>query len=175
MAVCRIFALKNNIAGGARIPFPAGMRKLADAVPSLLLVLIVIGGILAGVFTATEAGAIAVGYALILAIPVYRELSVRQLPGLLLKSAETTAVVMLLIAASSALGWLLAYENIPQIVSESMLTISDNPVIVLLLMNLILLLVGAFLDLTPAVLIFTPIPYRSQWRWASPHCTSASC
>ena len=157
MAVCCVFALRAGFPRGERVPLPEVLQKLVQAGPSLLMVVIVIGGIIYGVFTATEAGAIAVVYALVLSVVFYRELSISQLPSLLLRSAETTAVVMLLIAASTALGWLLAYENIPQIVSEAMLALSDNPWVLLLLMNLILLLVGAFLDLTPAVLIFTPI------------------
>ena len=81
----------------------------------------------------------------------------KALPAMLLKSAETTAIVMLLIATSTAMSWIMAYENIPQAVSEGLLSISDNPLVILLLINLALLLVGAFMDITPAVLIFTPI------------------
>lgn len=138
----------------------AGWRQasiaLLHAVPSLFLVVIVIGGIIGGVFTATEAGAIAVVYSLFLAL-LYREVSLRDLPGLLVKSAETTAIVMFLIAVSTAMSWILAYENVPGMVSSGLLSISENPIVLLLLINLTLLLVGAFLDMTPAVLIFTPI------------------
>jgi tripartite ATP-independent transporter DctM subunit len=118
---------------------------------------LIIGGILGGIFTATEAGAIAVLYALVLSVFVYREVQVKDLTGVLLNSAKTTAIVMLLIATSTAMSWILAYENIPTIAAETLLMLSDNPIIILLIINLILLLVGAFLDMTPAVLIFTPI------------------
>ena len=85
------------------------------------------------------------------------EVKVKELPNILLKSAETTAIVMLLIAASTAMSWLLSFENIPQTLSQALLELSDNPIVILLLINLLLIVVGAFLDMTPAVLIFTPI------------------
>ncbi len=155
MGLCALRA-RGMAAGRACAPREI-LRTLWDAVPSLLLIVIIIGGIVGGIFTATEAGAIAVLYAFLLAVVCYREIGLRQIPGLLLRSAETTAIVMLLIATSTAMSWLLAYENIPQAVGTALLAVSDNPVIILLLINLALLLVGAFLDMTPAVLIFTPI------------------
>ena len=107
--------------------------------------------------TGSEAGAIAVLYALLLSVGIYKEVKLGDLPGILLKSAETTAVVMLLIATSSAMSWILSYTNVPQDLSALMLALSENPIIILLMINLILLLVGTFMDMTPAVLIFTPI------------------
>lgn len=127
------------------------------AVLSLLLVAIVLGGILGGVFTATEAAAVAVAYSLVLAMGVYREVRVSDLSPLLLRAGTTTAVVFLLIATSMALSWLLARERIPQQVAAAFLALSDRPVIVLLLINLLLLLVGIVVDMTPAVLIFAPL------------------
>lgn len=156
MLACSLHVVRHGLPRGEAMPPGEAVKCIWQAVPGLFMIVIIIGGILGGVFTPTEAGAVAIVYALVLAL-LYREITLRNLPELLLKSAETTAVVMLLIGASSALGWLLAYENIPAAVSQTMLTISDNPLLILLLMNLILLLVGAFLDLTPAVLIFTPI------------------
>ncbi len=121
------------------------------------MIILVIGGIISGAFTATEAGAIAVVYSFVLAVCVYREVKIKELPAILLKSAETTAIVMALIATSAAMSWILSYENIPQTVSQGLLTLSENPLLILLLINIILLVVGAFMDMTPAVLIFTPI------------------
>jgi len=121
-----------------------------------LLLLIVIGGLIAGYFTATEASAIAVLYCLILAF-IYKELKLKDLPDVILKTISTTAIVMFLIATSIGLSWIMSYENIPQTVSEGLLNVSNNPVIILLVINLILLFVGTFMDMTPAVLIFTPI------------------
>lgn len=157
MLVCFVYALKNNYPVTARLPLKIVIEKVAAALPSLLLVFIVIGGIISGVFTATEAGAIAVLYALTLSVCIYGEINSKDLPKLLLKACETTAIVMLIIGTSSAMSWLLSYAHIPQAISEFFLTLSDNPIIILLLINLILILVGAFIDMTPAVLIFTPI------------------
>ncbi|MGJ8693839.1 MAG: TRAP transporter large permease [Thalassotalea sp.] len=157
MMVCSLYAIRHNYPVTARLPIKVALGKVVSALPSLLLVFIVIGGIIGGVFTATEAGAVAVLYALALSLGIYKEISIADLPGLLLKACETTAIVMLIIGASSAMSWLLSYTHIPQIISEFFLTLSDNPIVVLLLINLILIVVGAFIDMTPAVLIFTPI------------------
>ena len=134
----------------------AGTRKFLDAIPSLLMLVIVIGGIVGGFFTATEASAIAVLYSLILAF-IYRQITIEDLPNIILRSVKTTGVVMLLVATSLGLSWIMAYENIPQNVSAGLVSLSDNPIMILLLINIILLLVGVFMDMTPAVLIFTPI------------------
>jgi len=88
---------------------------------------------------------------------LYREISVKDLPAIMLRSIRTTAIVLLLVATSIGLSWIMAYENIPQNVSEGLLTISNNPIMILLIINMILLFVGVFMDMTPAVLIFTPI------------------
>jgi tripartite ATP-independent transporter DctM subunit len=127
------------------------------ALPSLFLVALVIGGIIAGLFTPTEAGVIAVLYAFILAFFVYKEISYADLYPLAIKTIITTCIVMLLIAASSAMSWLLSYQAIPQAISQALLTISENPLLILLIINLVLLVIGTFMDMTPAVLIFTPI------------------
>ena len=109
-----------------------------------------------GWFTATEASAIAVLYALVLAF-IYKELTWQKLPEVLLRSAKTTAIVLLLVATCTGLSWIMSYENIPQTVSSMLMEVSDNPVVILILINVILLFVGVFMDMTPAVLIFTPI------------------
>lgn len=133
-----------------------GMKKFLDALPSLLMLIIVIGGIIAGFFTATEASAVAVLYSLILAL-VYNEMKIKDLPDVILRSVKTTAIVLLLVGTSIGLSWIMAYENIPQNVSAGLLSISNNPIVILLIINMILLFVGVFMDMTPAVLIFTPI------------------
>jgi tripartite ATP-independent transporter DctM subunit len=121
-----------------------------------MLLVIVMGGIVAGIFTATEASAIAVLYTLVLGF-YYREISWKDLPKLLLESSATSAVVMLLIGASMSMSWVMSFENIPQGLSTTLLGISENEIVILLIINLILLFVGIFMDMTPAVLIFTPI------------------
>lgn len=157
MVSCGIYAKNHSLPAGERIGWRAAIKKTFDAVPSLLLIIIVIGGIVGGYFTATEASAVAVIYSLLLAVVFYREVRLKELPGVLLKSAEITAIIMLLIGASSAMSWILSYENIPQMISTGLLGLSDSPVVIMLLINLILLVVGTFMDMTPAVLIFTPI------------------
>ena len=156
MIVAALFAAKAGYPVGERVPFKEAVRYFFRAVPSLMLLVIVIGGILAGWFTATEASAIAVLYALLLSF-FYKELTWKELPEVLLRSARTTAIVLLLVATCTGLSWIMSYENIPQTVSRLLLAISDNPVVILLLINVILLAVGIFMDMTPAVLIFTPI------------------
>lgn len=157
MIVCVGYAKKHQFPTEPVLPFKVVLGKVMAAIPSLLLIVIVIGGIVGGIFTATEAGVIAVVYALFLSVVVYKEVAFKELPDILIKSAGITAIVMLLIATSSAMSWILSYENIPQAITDAMLTLSDNPILILLIINLILLAVGAFMDMTPAVLIFTPI------------------
>lgn len=156
MAVSGYFAFKRKYPVTGRVSLRVALKKFVDAIPSLFLIILVIGGIVAGIFTATEASAIAVVYALILAA-AYRNMSLKQLKQVLLSSCNTTAIVALLIATSMAMSWIMSYENIPVIVSEGLVALSDNPIIILLIINIILLMVGVFMDMTPAVLIFTPI------------------
>jgi tripartite ATP-independent transporter DctM subunit len=157
MIVSAIIAVMKKYPVGDRIPLIEGLKKLLDAIPSLILIIIVIGGIIAGIFTATEASAVAVLYSLLLSVFIYREVKISEIPGILLKSVETTAIVMLLIGASTAMSWILSYENIPQTISAALIALTDSKFIILLIINLILLIVGTFMDMTPAILIFTPI------------------
>lgn len=156
MLLAYFWAKKKKYKTGQRSTIKQVVKTFLHAFPSLLLLFIVIGGIVTGVFTATEASAVAVLYTLILGF-VYREIKLKDLKGILLESAMTTAVVMLLIGASMCMSWVMSYENIPQDITSGLLSISDNKIIILLLINLILLFVGIFMDMTPAVLIFTPI------------------
>ena len=157
MGVCAVYAKRNGIQSQEAFSVKEAFNAFLSAAPSLALIVIVMVGILGGVFTATEAGAVAVLYALVLAVFVYREVSFADLPQILVRSTETTAIVMFLVGTSIAMSWLLAFEGIPVLVAETLLAVSDNPIVLLLLINLALLLVGSFMDMTPAVLIFTPI------------------
>ncbi len=157
MLVIWFVSLRAGYRGNDRVAWKEVLRRFRRAFLSLLLVVIVLGGILNGIFTATEAAAISVLYAGCLSLLVYREIRWRELPTILIHSGNTTAVVFLLIAASTAMSWVLTIENIPQSVSAALLSVTDHPIGILLLINLLLLLVGAFMDMTPAVLIFTPI------------------
>lgn len=156
MIVASIWAKKKGYKVGKRSTFKEVVNTFTKAFPSLMLLFVVIGGIVAGVFTATEASAVAVLYTFLLGF-YYKEIKVKDIPQILLDSCSTTAIVMLLIGASMSMSWVMSYENIPQDISNFLLSLSNNPIIILLIINLLLLFVGVFMDMTPAVLIFTPI------------------
>ena len=156
MLVAGWVAARRGYPVGERVPLRMAIRQFFDALPSMFLLVVVIGGIVAGFFTATEAAAIAVVYAAGLAA-IYREVGIREVPSILLNSVGTTAVVALLIAASIGMSWAMAYIGLPQAIATGLISLSDNPIVILLIINLLLLAVGTFMDLTPAVLIFTPI------------------
>ena len=157
MLVAYVYAKKNNYKVNYQFRLGDALKKFFDALPSLMLIVIVIGGIVAGYFTATEASAVAVLYAFILSVFVYKEIKLKDLPEILLGSASTTAIVMLLVGTSMAMSWVMAYENIPQNVAQALLALSENKIVILVIINIILLFIGTFMDMTPAVLIFTPI------------------
>ncbi len=156
MTVAAVWAKRKGFSRGKRSKLSEVVRSFLDALPSLLLLIVVIGGIVAGIFTATEASAVAVLYCLVLTY-IYKEVSWKDLPDIFLASVGTTAIVMLLIGTSMSMSWIMAYENIPQDITDILLSVSDSKVVILLIINLILLFVGIFMDMTPAVLIFTPI------------------
>lgn len=126
------------------------------AVPALSLIIVVIGGIIAGVFTATEGSAIAVIYALILGI-CYRNITWKSFWKIVVDSAKMSGMIVFLIGVSNIMGWVMAFTQIPQAISAALLGLTNNPVIILLIMNVILLIAGTFMDVTPAILIFTPL------------------
>ncbi len=126
------------------------------ALPSLSLIVVVIGGIVAGVFTATEGSAIAVVYALILGI-CYKNITWKSFWSIVVSSAKMSGMIVFLIGVSNILGWVMAFTQIPQAISNVLLGITENPIIILLIMNVILLIAGTFMDVTPAILIFTPL------------------
>lgn len=128
-----------------------------QALPCLLLIIIVIGGIIKGIFTATEGSVVAVVYSLLLSLFGYKSIKVKDLPQILKDSAEMTGIIIFLIGVSSIMSWVMAFTNIPALVSSGLLSISNNRYVILLMINVILLVVGTFMDMTPACLIFTPI------------------
>lgn len=140
-----------------KITASEAVKTVLDAIPSLLLIVIVIGGILSGVFTPTEAAGVAVAYAFILAVFVYKNIKLSQMKDVLVSTATMTTIVMLIIGASSVLSFVLSFTGLPQAISNLMLGLTTNKVILLLLINIILLVVGTFMDMAPALLIFTPI------------------
>ncbi|HZG81965.1 MAG TPA: TRAP transporter large permease [Brevibacillus sp.] len=156
MIVAFFLAKKFGYKSEGGVTLMQALRVFWDAIPSLLLIVIVIGGIIGGVFTATEGSAIAVVYSLLLSF-FYRTIKLKDLPRILLESTKTTAIVIFLIGVSSIMSWVMAFTNIPNMIASGLLGLTDNMFIILLIMNIVLLIVGTFMDPTPAVLIFTPI------------------
>ncbi|MGB8703501.1 MAG: TRAP transporter large permease subunit [Gillisia sp.] len=156
MLTAAVWIKKKKYPAGEKTSVNKILITFLHALPSLLLLVVVIGGIVSGIFTATEASGIAVLYTLILSF-IYKELDKESLYKVFLNSVGTTAIVMLLIATSMSMSWVMSFENIPQSVSSALLALSDNKYVILLIINLLLLFVGTFMDMTPAVLIFTPI------------------
>ncbi|MGO2341546.1 TRAP transporter large permease [Vibrio litoralis] len=157
MAVTYFVAKKNNYT--VFFPLQKGMawKVTKDALPSLLLVVIVVGGIVQGIFTAIEASAVAVIYTAYLTLVLYKTLSIKQLPGILVQTFVMTGIIMFLLATSSAMSFSMSITGIPGALSAMLLGISDNPLVILMVVTIFLLVVGAFMDIGPAFLIFTPI------------------
>lgn len=154
--VAAFIARKRGFPPGERVAISKLFKDFGRAALSLLMLVIIVGGIVAGVFTATEAAAVAIAYAAGLGF-AYGTIKVKDLPSVLLASAKTTAVVMFLIATSMAMSWLFSFESIPQLMTTFLLETVSHPIAIFLLINITLLVVGTFMDMTPAVLIFTPI------------------
>lgn len=144
--------LKNHV----KVSLPVALLTIWRAVPSILMIVIVIGGILAGVFTPTESAAIAVVYCLVLGF-IYKAIKVGDLPRILIDATLTTAIVMLLVGVSTIMAWVMAFSGIPAAISSGLLGLTDSPTLILILIMVILLIVGTFMDPTPAILIFVPI------------------
>lgn len=157
MAVVAVIAKRHKYPVGEKVGLGEGVRIFFAALPALLLVVVVMGGIVLGWFTPTEASAIAVAYTFVLSVVIYGEIKWSELPRLLTDSAATTAIVLLLVGTSMGMSWVMSSANIPQTITESLLSLTENKIVLFLLINLLLLVVGCFMDMTPAVLIFTPI------------------
>lgn len=157
MAVVYFMAKKRGYRSTAKYTAAEAFKIFLQALPCLMLIIIVIGGIIAGVFTATEGSVVAVVYSLILSLVFYKSIKLKDLPKIFIESAEMTGIIIFLIGVSGIMSWVMAFTNIPEAVSAGMLAISSSKIVILLLINIILLVVGTFMDMTPAVLIFTPI------------------
>ena len=157
MVVAGIIAKKRGYPLAPKPSWKEIVDKTLDAILPLGLIFIIMGGIIGGIFTATEASAVAVVYTLFLALVWYREISIFDLPRIILESAVTTSIVLLMIGCSIAMSKAMAFSDIPFTISDALLELSDNPLVILLVINLALLVIGTFMDMTPALLIFTPI------------------
>ncbi|MGM9593343.1 MAG: TRAP transporter large permease, partial [Candidatus Onthomonas sp.] len=156
IAVAIFLAVKKGYKASAVKEEDPVWKILVDSIPSLLAVIIVMGGILAGIFTATEAGVVMCLYCGLLSI-IYREMDLKTFYNLLADTMKSSATILFLIAASSIMSYVMSYTGIPAAISQALMSVSDNRYVLLLVMNVFLLVMGMFLDLTPAVLIFTPI------------------
>lgn len=157
MIVCGILSVKRNYPKGERMPWKQRCKVLLDAVYALFTAVIILVGITAGWFTATESAAIAAIYAFIVAMFIYKELKWSMIPRILMNVVKTLATVFSLIAAAGAFGWLLAYLQVPKIITHGLMAITDNRIILLLLINLILLILGCIMDMAPLIIIVSPI------------------
>ena len=156
MVVAAVIARKKKIKRGESVKLSQLLTDFRKAFFSLMLLVIIIGGIVLGIFTATEAAAIAVLYAMILGF-TYGTINAKILPSILLNSAKTTAIVMFLVATSMAMSWLFSFESIPQLMTGFLLNTVSSAFMIFLFINITLLVVGTFMDMAPAILIFTPI------------------
>ncbi|MGL5051071.1 MAG: TRAP transporter large permease [Cetobacterium sp.] len=157
MVLTFFLAKKRGMKGKSSTKFALVLSTFIDAIPSLALIVIVIGGIIHGVFTPTEGSIVAVVYSLILSMFFYRSITAKQLIKVFEESAKMTGIIVFLIGVSTIMSWVMAFTGVPQAISNLILGITDNKYIILLLINILLLFVGTFMDVTPAILIFTPI------------------
>lgn len=157
MVVAYFIARKKGYRTSERVTPKQALKTTIEAIPSLLLILIVIGGIITGIFTATEGSVVAVAYSLILSLFFYKTIKIKDLYDIYKDSAEMTGIIVFLIGVSSVMAWVMAFTGIPAAISNALLSVSSNQIVILLIINLVLLFVGTFMDITPAILIFTPI------------------
>ncbi|MEE6288264.1 TRAP transporter large permease [Georgenia sp. MJ173] len=158
MIVVYLYARKQpgRLKSKDRVTFSQALLVIWRAVPSLLMIVIVVGGILGGFFTATESASVAVVYCLVLSA-AYRSIKMKEMPGIFIDAGRTTAIVMLLVAVSTALSFVMSFARIPDVISDAILGATESKTVVLLIMMVVLLIVGTFMDPTPAILIFVPI------------------
>ncbi|EIV0945381.1 TRAP transporter large permease [Salmonella enterica] len=157
MLVTLVVAKRRNYRVFSTVQKGMALKVAVEAIPSLLLIVIIVGGIVQGIFTAIEASAIAVVYTLLLTMVFYRTLKIKDLPSILLQTVVMTGVIMFLLATSSAMSFSMSITNIPAALSDMILGISANKLVILLVITVFLLIIGAFMDIGPAILIFTPI------------------
>ncbi len=157
MITSYIIAFKRNYPREKRPPLRKSLKIAFDGLLSIMAAFIIVGGIAFGIFTATEASAVAVLYASFLAIFVYKELKFKDLWPLAIESVKTIACVLFLIGSASAFGWVITYLKIPAIVTNFFLGLTNNPVIILLLINILLIILGMVMDLAPLIVIVTPV------------------
>jgi C4-dicarboxylate transporter DctM subunit len=157
LAYSYYFAVKNDYPSEGAVPGPEKWRRFKDASWALIMPVIIIGGIRGGIFAATEGGGVISVYALLVGMFIYKEIKLKDIPAICIEAAISTAVIAAIIAATSLFGWLLASEQIPQQITQALLGITDDKFMLLLLINLLLLVCGMFIDSGPAIMLLAPI------------------
>lgn len=157
MALCLFISYKRGYPKGEVVPFRQALKIAAESIWGLMTVVIILGGILSGVFTATESGSIACAYAFFVSMFIYKEAKWKDLPQLLARVSRTVGMVMIMVGFSVAFAYIMALIRLPSIATEFFLSISDSKYVFLMLINLLLLVLGTFMDLAPMLLICTPI------------------
>jgi len=159
MILSYYYAVKRNYPKERKYSLREALLISKDAFLGLFTAVLIMGGVISGIFTATESAAVAVVYTFFITFFVYKEIPFRAMKGILYNSLKTLAMVMSLIAAASAFGWIMAYLRIPALATQALLSITDNKIILLLMVNVLLLLLGMIMDMAPLILITTPILY----------------
>jgi len=159
MILSYYYAVKRNYPKERKYSLKEALLISKDAFLGLFTAVLIMGGVISGIFTATESAAVAVVYTFFITFFVYKEIPFRAMKGILYNSLKTLAMVMSLIAAASAFGWIMAYLRIPALATQALLSITDNKIILLLMVNVLLLLLGMIMDMAPLILITTPILY----------------
>ncbi len=157
MAVVAIYAHKRKYPKEKLPTLKAALNSFYEAALVLIMPLIILGGILTGIFTPTESACIAVFYALFIGLVVHRDIKLKDLPKILIETGVTSSLVMLVIGMASIFAWVLASEQVPQMVTEAMLSITQNKILILLLMNIALLIIGTFMETAASLIILTPV------------------
>ncbi|WP_312174475.1 TRAP transporter large permease [Pseudescherichia sp.] len=157
MILCLGFAHKRGYPKGERIPFKQALKILFDALWGLMTVVIILGGILSGIFTATESAAVACLWAFFVTMFIYRDYKWSELPKLMCRTVKTVTIVMILIGFAAAFGAVMTYMQLPMRITEFFTSLSDNKYVILMYLNIMLLLVGTLMDMAPLILILTPV------------------
>ncbi|STQ42923.1 Neu5Ac permease [Ewingella americana] len=157
MVMCVVFAHKRGYPKGERVPFKQALKIFVDTLWGLMTVVIIMGGILSGVFTATESAAIACLWSFFVTMFIYRDYKWSELPKLMYRTVKTVSIVMILIGFAAAFGAVMTYMQLPMRITEFFTSISDNKYVILMWINIMLLLIGTLMDMAPIILILTPV------------------
>ncbi|HCH40498.1 MAG TPA: hypothetical protein DE191_13630, partial [Enterobacter sp.] len=157
MALCLCFARKRGYPKGERIPFKQALKTMLDALWGLMTVVIILGGILSGIFTATESAAVACLWAFFVTMFIYRDYKWNELPKLMCRTVKTVTIVMILIGFAAAFGAVMTYMQLPMRITAFFTSLSDNKYVILMYLNIMLLLIGTLMDMAPIILILTPV------------------